>query len=156
MKNIFKTMTVLLLLAELTGSCQKEISPNCEGENAQQVESFYMDEFENTPCGLQHIEGNEKETQLVITSQADFEKYFTCSEQLPIDFDKYFILAGMYKHHQCALFDSQQVSTCNNEIVYKVRMLEQICQAPTAVFYATVIEKKYSALPVEFDVQFKN
>jgi hypothetical protein len=149
-------MTILLLLAELAGSCQNEVFPDCEENNAQQVESFYMDEFESTPCGLQHIEGNEKETQLVITTQADFEKYFTCSEQLDIDFDKYFILAGMYRHHQCALFDSQQVSVCNNKIVYKVRMFEQICQAPTSVFYSTVIEKIHNALPVEFDVQFRN
>jgi hypothetical protein len=154
MNKIILIMTSLILMAV---SCQKEaLIPNCEGDNAKQVESFYIDELESTPCGLQNIEGNEKETNLVITTQADFEKYFTCSEQLPIDFDKYFILAGMYRHHQCASFDSQQVSICNNEIVYKVRMLKQICHAPIAVFYATVIEKKYSALPVEFDVQFKN
>lgn len=156
MKNIFKTMTFLLLLTGLTGSCQNEAIPDCEGENAKQVESFYMDEFENTPCGLQNNKGNEKETNLVITTQKDFETYITCSEQVPIDFDKYFILAGVYRHHQCALFDSQHVSICNNKIVYKVKMLEQICQAPTPVFYAVAIEKKHSSLPVEFHVQFKN
>ncbi|MFD2036923.1 hypothetical protein ACFSKL_19115 [Belliella marina] len=156
MKTIFKTMSGLFLLTVLIGSCQNEINPDCEGDNAHQVESFYIDEFESASCGLQNIGGNEKETNLVITTQADFEKYFTCSEQLTIDFDEYFILAGMYRHQQCAEFDSQQVLLCNNRIVYKVRMLEQICQAPIAVFYSTVIEKKHNALPVEFDVQFKN
>lgn len=148
-------MTILFFLTSVTGSCQTEVDPDCDGDNVQQVESFYIDEFESTPCGLQNIEGNEKETHLVINTQADFEKYFTCAEQLAIDFEEYFILAGMYRHHQCALLDSQQVSICNNKIVYKIRMREQICQAPSAVFYSIVIKKKYRALPVEFDVQFK-
>ncbi|MFD2035734.1 hypothetical protein ACFSKL_13100 [Belliella marina] len=156
MKNILKMTPILLLLAALTCSCQNEINPDCEGDNAQQVELFYVDEFESTPCGLQNIEGNEKETNLVITTQADFEKFFTCSEQLHIDFDKYFILAGMYRHHQCAVFDSQQVVLCNNRIVYKVGLLEQICAALTNVSYFVVIDKQYENLPVVFDVKFSN
>jgi hypothetical protein len=43
-----------------------------------------------------------------------------------------------------------------HRIVYSVRLLEQDCQVFTMVYYATVIEKKYRTLPVEFDVQYKN
>jgi len=156
MKNIFRTMTILFFLTSVTGSCQTEVDPDCDGNNVQQIESFYIDEFESTPCGLQNIEGNEKETHLVITTQTDFEKYFTCSEQMAIDFDKYFILAGMYRHHQCAAFDSQQVLMCNNRIIYKVRLLEQICAALTNVSYYVVIDRQYENLPVVFDVKFSN
>jgi hypothetical protein len=48
------------------------------------------------------------------------------------------------------------VQLCNNKTIYGVRMLEQVCHAITNVYYATAIEKKYEALPVEFDVQFAN
>lgn len=155
-KNIL--IPCMLLLALLTASCQKEgILQNCDGETVQNIETFYAEEFKNIPCGLQNIGNDKKEVNLVITNQADFEKYISCSGQLPvIDFDKYFILSGVYIHHQCAVFNGQQVSICNNKIIYSVRMLEQDCQAFTTVYYATVIEKKYRNLPIEFDVQFKN
>jgi hypothetical protein len=138
-------------------SCQKEgIRQNCDGENAQNIETFYAEEFENIICRLQNIGNDQKEVKLVITNQADFEKYISCSGQLPvIDFDKYFILSGAYIHHQCAVLIGQQVSICNNRIVYDVKLLEQDCQAVTTVYYVAVIEKKYSTLPVEFVFSFK-
>lgn len=147
-----------LFLALLAFGCQDECIPqDCAGDNEQFIETFYSEEFAGIPCGLQNAESDEKEVNLIITTQTDFDKYFTCAAQLPvIDFDKYFILAGMYRHHQCAVFDSQSVSVCNNKINYRVTMLEQACQAITSVFYATVIEKEYNNLPVDFDVQFKN
>lgn len=158
MKTLNNITSSILLLTLLTNGCQNESIPqSCEGDNAQYLTTFYSDEFEGASCGLQSVENDEIEINLVITNQTDFEKYIFCSVQPPvIDFEKFFILTGVYRHHQCALFDSQQVSVCNNKIIYKVRMLEQICQAAIPVFYITVIEKKYSNLPVEFDVQFKN
>ena len=158
MKTLNNITSSILLLTLLTTSCQNESIPqDCNGDNTQLLETFYSDEFEGIQCSLQNVENDQKEVNLVITNQTSLEKYLSCSTQLPsIDFDKYFILAGVYRHHQCALFDSQQVSVCNNKIIYKVRMLEQICQAAMPVFYITVIEKKYSNLPVEFDVQFKD
>lgn|SRR5690554_3780860 len=147
-----------LFLPLLTFGCQDESIPqDCAGDKTQFIETFYSEEFASIPCGLQNAESDEKEVNLVITTQTDFEKYFTCSAQLPvIDFDKYLIFAGTYRHHQCAVFDSQSVSVCNNKINYRVTILEQACDAFTSIFYATVIEKEYIYLPVNFDVQFKN
>ncbi len=157
MKNIFITWISLLLLTVLTGSCQKEVTQNCEGDGAQQVETFYNVAFENIPCSLHNIDADDKVVNLVIKTQADYENYFTCSTQLPdVDFDLYFILAGRYRHSNCAIFDSQQVLLCNNKILYRVGMLEQACQAITDVFYVTVIERSYESLSIEFDVKFVN
>jgi len=158
MKTI-KTLGVsILLLAALLSSCQNDVvTENCTGENAQILKTFYSDEIAVVPCSLQNIDIDDKEVNLVISNQVDFEKYFTCSEQLPeIDFEKYYILAGMYRHNQCAVFDKQQVTVCNNKIIYKVWMLEPICAAFTNVYYFAVIDRKYKDLPVEFDVKFKN
>ncbi|MCV9388132.1 hypothetical protein [Reichenbachiella ulvae] len=154
-----KTITLsLLFLAVLTTGCENEsLTQNCEGDNAEFPEVFYSEELASIPCGLQSVESDNKEVNLVITNQADLEKYFTCHEQLPeIDFNKYFILAGSYTHHQCALLDSQSVSICNGRIAYNVNLLEQDCQAITSVFYAIAIENKYNNLPVDFKIQFKN
>ncbi len=151
-------MTILLLLSVLSGSCQEEsMIQNCEGENGQRIDTFYNEELGNLPCSLQNINPDTKEVNLIIKTKADYEKYFTCSAELPtLDFEKYFILAGRYRHHQCAVFDRQQVLLCNNKLIYKVEMLELICAAFTDVYYFTVIERKYEGLQVVFDVGFKN
>ncbi len=156
MKNQCKTMPILILFTLLSGSCQEEaMILNCEGENVQRIDTFYDDELENIPCSIQNINPDTKEVNLVIKTQADYEKYFTCSNELPvIDFEKYFILAGRYRHQQCAVFDRQQVLLCNNKLIYKVEMLELICASFTNVFYATVIEREYEGLSVVFDVGF--
>jgi len=158
MKTLKNLMGSILFLILLIFGCQTENSPQeCSGEDAQYLETFYSEEFASIPCALQNIESTEKEVNLRIESQADLEKYFTCHEQLPeIDFDKYFILTGVYRHHQCALFDSQQILLCNNKITYKVSMQEQICAAAIPVFYVVAIEKKYSHFDIEFDVRFKD
>ncbi len=158
MKEKSKAVIILLLLSVLSGSCQEEtMIQNCEGENGQRIETFYNEELREIPCSMQHINPDTREVNLVIKTQADYEKYFTCIAELPtLDFTKYFILAGRYRHHNCAVFDRQQVLLCNNKLIYKVEMLEQICNAFTNVFYVTVIERKYEGLQVVFDVGFKN
>ena len=157
MKTIIHIASCVFLLILLTISCQNEsIQQDCSGDNAQSLQTFYSDELTNVPCSLQNIESTEKEVNVVIANQADLEKYFTCAGQLSeIDFEKYIILAGRYRHHQCAIFDNQQIVLCNSKVVYRVWLLEQDCLAVMSVFYATVIEKKYSDLSIEFDVQFK-
>lgn len=130
---------------------------NCEGENGQRIETFYNQELEDLPCSLQNINPDTREVNLVIKTQGDYIKYFSCSAELPtLDFEKYFILAGRYRHQQCAVFDRQQVLLCNNKIIFKVEMIEQDCLDLTNVFYVTVIERKYEGLQGVFDVGFKN
>ncbi len=158
MKTLRRISSIVLGLTLLTTGCQTESIPqNCEGDNAPYLSTFYSDEFKDISCGLQNVDGEKKQVNLIITNQSDFEKFIFCSIQPPvIDFEKYFVLTGVYRHHQCARFDSQQILICNNKVIYKVRMQEEICQAAIPVFYIIAIEKKYSNLDIEFDVQFKN
>ena len=158
MKNVKIFVVSISLLGALLICCQNEVmTENCTGENTKILNTFYSDEFAVVPCSLQNIDSEVREVNLVIKNQKDFENYITCSAQLPeIDFEKYFILAGMYKHNQCAVFDSQQVLLCNNRIVYRVGMLEQVCAAFTNVYYFAVIDRQHVNLPVVFDVKFSN
>ncbi len=157
MEHIAKPKTILILIAMLTVSCEQEALQSCEDDRVKQIETFHDEEFANIPCSLQSINNNDKVVNLVIKTQADYEKYFICGVPLPeVDFEKYFILAGRYRHNQCAVFDSQQVLLCNNKIIYRVKMLEQVCQAFTNVFYVTVVENKFETFKVEFDVKFSN
>ncbi|WP_339700963.1 hypothetical protein [Algoriphagus aquimarinus] len=69
-----------LFLALLTFGCQDEcVSQDCAGDNAQFIETFYSEEFASTPCGLQNIDSDEMEVNLVISTQTDFDKYLTCA-----------------------------------------------------------------------------
>ena len=156
MKNKF--FIAILILAGGMVNCQQEIlTQNCEGDNGKYIETFYTDEYEDIPCSLQNIDAEIKEVNLIVTSQVDYERFFSCSSQLPlIDFDKYLILVGRYRNNNCAVLDSQQVLICDNRIIFRVRILEQDCHAFTNVFYVTVIEKRYNTLPVKFDVQLIN
>jgi hypothetical protein len=155
MKNLLVPLTILMALS--AGSCKKEEIQNCEGDNVQHIETHYLVEFQNTPCALQNINTESQIVNLIIKTLFDYENYITCSSQRPvIDFEKNFILAGRYRHHQCAVLDNQQVQICNNKLIYKVIMLEHDCQAITDIFYITAIEKEYENISIEFDVKFKN
>ncbi len=150
-------LVYILMALQITGCQTESIPQNCEGDNAQYLPTFYSSEFTSVSCGLRNVDNEQKEINLIITNQADFEKYIFCSSQPPvIDFEKYFILTGVYRHHQCAVLDSQQILICNSKIIYKVNIQEQICQAAIPVFYITAIEKKYSHFDIEFNVRFKN
>jgi hypothetical protein len=139
--------------------CGEELNTNCDGDNAQPIETFFDSDFDSAICQLnaQNIDQSEKETHLIIKTQNDFERYVNCTEDVPeIDFNEYFILAGMYRHHQCAVFDRQEVLLCNNRIVYEVELFEQICAALTNVSYFVVIDRQYENLPFVFNVKILN
>lgn len=106
---------------------------------------------------LENIDEMKTNVFVVIKNQNDFEKYVRCNyEPMEIDFNSQILLAGRYRHHQCAVFDSQQILICENKLYYKVRMIEQICAAFTNVHYFAVIDRQYENLPVVFDVKFSN
>jgi hypothetical protein len=156
MKHFSATLAILFMALNISG-CKKEEIQNCEGDNVQHIDFSYLDEFKNTPCALQNINTEGQVVNLIIKTLSDYEKYITCSSQRPvIDFEKYLILAGRYRHHQCAVLDNQQVQICNNKLIYKVTMLEHDCQAITDVFYITAIEREYENIPIVFDVKLKN
>lgn len=160
MKTILKTsqwfipLTMSLGMMMVSMGCDDEISANCEGDQAQPVEQFFEDDFNVAICRLQNIEISSGENNLIIRNQDDYEKYVTCNGDLPnIDFDNYFILAGIFSHHQCAVFDNQSVELCENRLIYRVSILEQICFKPILIQYLTVINKKYEKMKIEFDIQ---
>ena len=139
--------------------CGEELNTNCDGDNAQPIETFFDSDFDSAICQLnaQNIDQSEKETHLIIKTQNDFERYVNCTENAPtIDFDKYFVLAGVYRHHHCALIDRQSVVLCKGKLIYRVRLLELDCPSFTSVTYFTVMSKDYDSKEVEFDVQFVN
>ena len=138
------------------GCVDHDIQQDCQSDEVEYLETFHWENLESILCALQNIETSRKDVHLVIANQADFEKYFVCNEPLPeIDFEKHFVLAGMYTHHNCAYFDSHEVFKCSDRIRYKVIIQALDCTAITSVYYAAVIEKKYSDLPVDFDVRLK-
>jgi len=154
MKTLLFNAVLGLLFATPLGGCDHG-GEACGGDDAQEVQNFYTDEFGNNPCILQNIDNDDKDVNLIIKTQADYEKYFACSFQPPaVDFKKYFILAGRYRHHQCAAIDSQKTLLCENRLFFKVRMLHKDCYAITNLFYFAVIERQLENLPVVFDVRF--
>ncbi len=153
--KIKQGMLLLIFIGLINVSCGEDISQDCDGDNAQPIDTFYESDFEELNCQFQNLELNGKETQLIIKNQDEYENYFDCIEELPaIDFDEYFILAGVYSHHQCAILHSKSVVICDNRLIYRVRILEQICAALTSVPYFTVLNKTYVNMDIKFDVQF--
>jgi hypothetical protein len=155
MKLSFNTIAGLVLLLSIDGCDTQPETPVCEEGDVRYLQTFFNDKFGRAACRLQGIDPNTQVVNFVIRNQVDYEKHVVCGHQPPaVDFGKYFLLAGRYLHHQCALFGDQQVMLCNNTIVYRVRMTELICAAFTNVWYFAVIEKRYENLPVVFDVGF--
>lgn len=161
MKDLIQEQKILipicLALIMLTFYSCKEEFKDCSGDNAQSIDTYYENDFETAFCQLQNIDISKEEIHLIIKSQTDFEKHVSCTEDLPkIDFDQYFVLAGIYRHHQCAAFDQQSVLLCGNNLIYRVRLLEQDCLAAIPVLYFTVIGKEFDDNEIEFDVEFSN
>jgi hypothetical protein len=152
MKNALRVLLNLLVFGFAFGCEEKTV---CDGEMAFQVQTFLTEEFE--ACGLQNLDHRQKEVNLIIKTQAEFEKYVSCQPQSdPIDFNEFFLLAGRYKHQQCVRFDRQEVTICENRIFYTVNLMEQDCYSISDVFYFALIDRKFEDLEVKFNVKFKN
>jgi hypothetical protein len=156
MKTKFKISFSILFLWIAIG-CELSFDPeNCTGENKVALEPINVEGLNFEGCGFLDAT-NEQEYRVIIKSKAEFEKYINCSTiSSLVDFNKYFILAGSYNHRQCAILDNQQVSICNDILVYNVNLREQDCFATTRVNYLVVIKNKYINLPVKFEVEFLN
>lgn len=104
MKTLLKCVLGLCLLIHTGCDFFAELQ-NCDADSAPPLETFYSDEFRDIVCGFKGVNPEEKVVNLVIKTQADYERYFNCSAPLPaVDFDKYFILAGSYRHLKCEEF----------------------------------------------------
>jgi hypothetical protein len=156
-KHLKQCLLPMVAVLVLGMGCGEDVAQNCDGDNAQPIETFYESDFEEVNCQLQNTDANGKEVHLIIKNQDEYETYFSCIDGLPaIDFDDYIILAGVYSHHQCAIFDRQSLVICDNQLIYRVRLQEQDCFALTDIQYFTVLSKVHESNEIKFDVQFSN
>lgn len=151
-----KTVDVFVALAFLlTVSCNDDESKNCREDEAIPVETFYA-AFGDLKCNFQNVEEDDKEL-FVISNQEDLDMYLDCPTEPQIDFRQYFVIAGIYTHHQCAVLENQVILNCHAvRLIHKVLLSELACQAITPIFYAAVIERKYLDLPIERAIVFSN
>ena len=176
------SFTAFLLLSLLMAGCQKKGAPheeeeeqtidavfmaldenapplNC-GEGGTPVPVFYTEEIANGFCRLEvplvdSAAKSKRGIGAVIRNKAAFDKFFTCREtRPPIDFDKYFVLAGFYRHHSGAFFKNHEILQCGDSIFFKIHMKKGLQAATYSVFSMVSIEKKYSNMAIHFEMEF--
>ncbi|MFO7446007.1 MAG: hypothetical protein R6W90_06545 [Ignavibacteriaceae bacterium] len=89
--------------------------------------------------------------ELVIDNDNDFNKYFTCSEQVKINYNEDFVLAGISTlQPNCIYVKDQTVQLSLDTIRYKVTIGDMDCAMPQRAKYIILISKKYVGYPVKF------
>ena len=120
-------------------------------------ESVSFTALEN--CRLQNIDYNASMdelsgVELIITNQSDYEKYIIFSEQVEINFDEDFVLAGISTWQpQCVYVKEQSLQLLSDTLRYKITIGDMDCAMPERAEYGIVISKKYVNYPVEFIVE---
>ncbi len=181
-KNLLHSFTAFLLLSLMMAGCQKKGTPVEEedeqtidavfmaldenappldcGEGGTPVPVFYTEEIANGFCRLDvplvdSAAKSKRGIGAVIKNKAAFDKFFTCREiRPPIDFDNYFVLAGLYRHHSGAFFKNHEILLCGDTIVFKVNMTKGAQAASYSVFSMVSVEKKYSNMAIHFEMEF--
>lgn len=154
MKNLYLLICSLFLFAF---SCERE-EINCSGETTS-ISFELLQQNSDSGCHIQNIkESTEVGSQenLIIQSQADYEKYILCHSSLPtIDFSKKTLLAGRYVAANMDWIDNQQVyQNCDGKVVFKVKLERGGYTAITKVYYFVVIPKISNATQVNFDIGY--
>lgn len=135
----------------------------CTGGAPESIATFYVDEIGNSVCraqiqnlGLTSNSG--RATGIIINNQAAYDKYLTCAATKPvIDFENYFILAGLYRHNSCASLKQYEVKLCDDKLIFRIDMLKGLCAGPNnVIFLMVVVEKIYEDKTIVFDMQFSN
>jgi hypothetical protein len=155
MKNYSILLCPLFLFAF---SCEQE-KIICTGEAISiSYEPMVADSLEND-CRLQNI-GDTREVgsqvNVLIQSQADYEKYMLCATSLPdIDFSQKTLLAGRYVASHMDQVKHQRVyQECNGKVKFEVRLDKGGYTAVTDVFFFAVVPKISSQAEVIFDVSY--
>lgn len=110
-------------------------------------------------CGLQNIDYKASVdelsgVELIITNESDYKKYITCSEQVKINFDEDFVLAGISTiQPNCVYVKQQNVQLLSDTLKYKVTIGDMDCAMPDRAQYIVVVSKKYFDHPVKFIVE---
>lgn len=154
MNSIGKNLIISLLVAKALISCEPSFDlENCTGENGMQVETFYNEEFQQFPCGIQLDDESFGTRNFIIKTQEEFENLITCNAGAPtIDFNEYFVLAGRFRYKDVANLQSQSVILCENRLVYNVEIQKTILNSITNTFYYQVISKEYINYEIIFNV----
>ena len=181
-KSLPHSFTALLLLSLMVTGCQKKGAPheeeeeqtidavfmaldenapplNC-GEGGTPVPIFYTEEIANGFCRLEvplvdSAAKSKRGIGAVIKNKAAFDKFFTCREtRPPIDFDNYFVLAGIYGHTSSpVILIQKEVSVCNNKLLFKMELGAGIAAQPGGIFIMIAIERKYIDKDVLIDMR---
>jgi len=155
--KVIRLLLILPIIGVTLIGCVEDLDHVCRMENAQPIETFFEDEFRALNCSPEDLQGDSLSEIYVIKNQSDYIKHILCSADLPeVNFDDYFILAGIYSHHQCAIFKSQSVVICGDQLIHTVFLLEQDCLAVTPVSYMTAVSRKFENKAIRFEVEFVN
>lgn len=92
--------------------------------------------------------------ELIITNQNDYEKYLIFSEQVEVNFDEDFVLAGISTvQPHCVYVKEQSLQLLSNTLQYTVTIGDMDCTMPERAKYGIVISRNYVDYPVEFIVE---
>ncbi len=184
MKKIIAPFLILLFCSLLMVGCEKTPTPpeeeeeetadaiiselpeentpfECTEGDPEPVSTFYTDEIANGICrtkihNLGLTSGSSRAIGIIIKNQEAYDKYVQCSEFAnTLDFDKYFVLVGVFRNYMTFL-NSSDIFTCNNKIIFKINMVRGIGgDVGHHAFSMVVIEKKYINQEIVFDMQVK-
>ncbi len=93
------------------------------------------------------------DVELIITNQIDFNKYVVCDNNLGINFDEEFVLAGMTKlQPHCIYIQEQNISLLRDTLTYTVVIGKMVCAHPELASYMVVVPREYLADVIEYKV----
>jgi hypothetical protein len=144
-----KYLLIVFFIGCLMISCQD----HCDGPSTP-IPFELSSEGSNRICIMQNVDKEKTEVNVVIKTQAEFEKYVGCSTNLQVDFSSKMVLAGRYLSNHCAEVTSQSVEkNCNGEIVYNIEISKGDCDSMSLIFYLVIVDK--SGSPVKFNLSIK-
>ena len=153
MKRIKKYFPILILfitIISLSG-CDKQIV-EC-GEFTDVKYNFLQ--LEGGSFTLKNLEVN-KEVKLIISSQADYEKYVSSNLSLPaIDFKKNILICGRTYLTTCGILKSQSFLRRCNDLIYTINLERLDCQKPEEIFHFAIIPKSVETLNIIFETKIK-
>lgn len=147
MKKIILSISVLVLLAGLVGSCKKD---ECTGKITISYQT--LEAFGGIDCGI-IIDEQSKSLNYVIDNQSGLESFVECTTLPVIDFEKYTLLLGSYESDKDLAYRSQAVIRDCETMTVTFRISYDSEQKDTSMLvdYHAVIPK----IPADYEVQFE-
>lgn len=110
--------------------------------------------FAKTPSDEYEVDDELSRFEMVITGKDEFDNWFNCREEMEeIDFEEFFVLAGISKgHHQCVEVRNLDVLVSNDALLFSVEIWEADCFVPETARYIVKVSAEYKFYPVEFNV----